>query len=103
MKALVVGGTGPTGPYIIEGLQKRGYELTLYHRGVHEPDDLPEVDHHLHGDPFDLETLQKEITGFKYRYYHTCSARKGYSGTAIWCKQKPLKTTFGLGQFEENK
>ena len=66
MKALVVGGTGPTGPYIIEGLQKRGYELTLYHRGVHEPDDLPEVDHHLHGDPFDLEILQKDFSNSKF-------------------------------------
>ena len=27
MKALVVGGTGPTGPYIIEGLQKRKSDL----------------------------------------------------------------------------
>ena len=24
MKALVVGGTGPTGPYVVQGLRKRG-------------------------------------------------------------------------------
>ena len=36
MKALVIGGTGPTGPYIVEGLLRRGYEVTIYHRGTHE-------------------------------------------------------------------
>ena len=30
--ALVVGGTGPTGPYIVNGLLKRGYEVTVLHR-----------------------------------------------------------------------
>jgi len=36
MKALVIGGTGATGPFIIDGLLKRGYEVTVLHRGVHE-------------------------------------------------------------------
>ena len=35
MKALVVGGTGPTGPLIVQGLLDRGYEVTVYHRGFH--------------------------------------------------------------------
>ena len=30
MKALVVGGTGPTGPLIVEGLSKRGYRATIF-------------------------------------------------------------------------
>ena len=34
MKALVVGGTGPTGPIIVQGLLDRGYEVTIYHRGA---------------------------------------------------------------------
>ena len=29
MKALLVGGTGATGPCIIDGLLKRGYEVTM--------------------------------------------------------------------------
>ena len=36
MKALVVGGTGPTGPFIVNGLIERGYEVTIFHRGTHE-------------------------------------------------------------------
>ena len=63
MKALVVGGTGPTGPLIIDGLHQRGYQVTLYHRGFHEPDDLPEVAEHLHGDPFTKETFEKDMEG----------------------------------------
>ena len=30
MKALVVGGTGPTGPFIVNGLVERGYEVTIF-------------------------------------------------------------------------
>ncbi len=66
MKALVVGGTGPTGPFIIQGLLDRGYEVTIYHRGYHEVDDMPPVSHHLHGDPFDLNTLQVDFHGKSY-------------------------------------
>ena len=38
MRALVIGGTGPTGPHVIDGLLKRGYEVTIFHRGTHEID-----------------------------------------------------------------
>jgi hypothetical protein len=31
-----VGGTGPTGPGIVNGLLRRGYEVTIPHRGTHE-------------------------------------------------------------------
>ena len=34
--ALVVGGTGPTGPFIVNGLRERGYRVTIFHRGTHE-------------------------------------------------------------------
>ena len=36
MKVLVIGGTGATGPFVVDGLIKRGYEVTVFHRGVHE-------------------------------------------------------------------
>jgi nucleoside-diphosphate-sugar epimerase len=63
MKALVVGGTGPTGPLIVQGLLDRDYAVTIYHRGVHETDDLPPVQHHIHGDPFTKETLEADFAG----------------------------------------
>ena len=36
MKVLVVGGTGPTGPAIVAGLEARGHEVTICHTGSHE-------------------------------------------------------------------
>jgi len=60
MKALVIGGTGPTGPYLVEGLIKRGYEVTIFHRGTHEID-LPEGVGHIHGDPHFLETIGEAL------------------------------------------
>lgn len=54
--ALVVGGTGPTGPPLVEGLLARGYEVTVFHTGRHELPDGPDVPH-LHGDPFSAEGI----------------------------------------------
>lgn len=48
--ALVVGGTGPTGPHIVRGLRDRGYEVAILHRGTHETDELGDLEH-LHADP----------------------------------------------------
>jgi nucleoside-diphosphate-sugar epimerase len=58
--ALLIGGTGPTGPPIAHGLASRGYEVTLLHSGHHE---IPEVAHfrHLHGDVFSEEGLRSAL------------------------------------------
>jgi nucleoside-diphosphate-sugar epimerase len=49
--ALLIGGTGPTGPAIAAGLETRGFDVTILHSGRHE---VPEVARfrHLHGDVF---------------------------------------------------
>ena len=40
----------------------------------------------------------KELPGY---YFYLCSAeRKGYSGTAIWSKEKPLSVKYGFGKKE---
>jgi len=57
MKALVIGGTGPTGPYVVEGLLKKGYEVTVLHRGLHEVEYSQKIEH-IHIDPFDPDALQ---------------------------------------------
>ena len=33
---------------------------------------------------------------FKYRYWSHCSTKKGYAGTAIFSKKKPLNVFYGL-------
>jgi nucleoside-diphosphate-sugar epimerase len=50
VRVLVVGGTGPTGPHVLDGLLDRGHDVTIFHRGSHEPAGLPDVEH-IHGDP----------------------------------------------------
>ena len=62
MRVLVIGGTGPTGPHVLNGLLSRGHEVAVLHRGVHEPPDLPHVEH-IHADPHFEETLGAAVRG----------------------------------------
>ena len=66
MKALVIGGTGPTGPYIVGGLQERGYDVTIFHRGTHEIDEIPPEVIHIHGDPHFPETISAALDGHSF-------------------------------------
>lgn len=64
-RALVVGGTGPTGPHVLQGLLDRGYETCIFHRGTHEPPGLPNVEH-IHGDPHFEETIAEALAGREF-------------------------------------
>lgn len=50
MRVLVIGGTGPTGPHIVNGLLERGHDVTILHTGGHETDAIPERVPHIHTD-----------------------------------------------------
>jgi len=65
MKTLVIGGSGSTGVPVLEGLLRRGHDVTMLHRGVHEPDGLPDVPH-IHADPHFPDTLTEAIGGTQY-------------------------------------
>jgi len=56
MKALLVGGGGATGVLIAQGLAARGFDLTILHRGTHEPPEL-EPFRHIHADPHFAEPI----------------------------------------------
>ena len=60
MKTLVIGGSGATGVPVLQGLLDRGHDVTMLHRGVHEPAELPDVPH-IHADPHFPETLAEVI------------------------------------------
>ena len=62
-RALVVGGTGPTGIWIVEGLVQRGFDVTILHRGTHERAETPASVNHLHLDPYDEEDLHTAFDG----------------------------------------
>lgn len=64
-KALVVGGTGPTGPLIIDGLRERGYETTMLNRGSQSLPELADVPL-IKADPHFAETFAEALAGQKF-------------------------------------
>ena len=82
MKALIIGGTGSTGPSIIEGLLKRGYRVTMLHRGVHEAELAPEVEH-LHADPHWMESLNEALEGKSFDVVVSTYGRLRYIAEAV--------------------
>jgi len=59
--ALVIGGTGPSGQFLVNGLRERGYEVTIFHRGTHEIPEIPPDVEHIHADPHFRETFDAAI------------------------------------------
>jgi len=59
MKVLVIGGTGQTGPMVIQGLVDRGHDVTILHSGRHEPP-LPPIEH-IHADAHFAEPLEEAL------------------------------------------
>jgi nucleoside-diphosphate-sugar epimerase len=47
MRVLVIGGTNFIGPHVVSVLARQGHEVTVYHRGQHEPQ-LPSAVRHIH-------------------------------------------------------
>src|SRR5690348_3986455 len=61
--ALVVGGTGPSGPFLVNSLRERGYRVAIFHRGTHEIPEIPPDTEHIHGDPHFRETIDAALGG----------------------------------------
>lgn len=73
-RALVVGGTGPTGPAIVNRLLAAGYETTIYHSGAHEVDFDGDVEH-LHGDNRDGDDIAAKLAGREWEVAILTSGR----------------------------
>ena len=63
MKALVIGGTGPTGPHIIGGLKERGYAVTMLNRGSRNHTGIGPSVERIVGDPHFTDTLEQALAG----------------------------------------
>jgi len=61
--ALVLGGTGPSGHFIVNGLRARGFRVAILHRGKHEVPEIPDDVEHIHVDPHFRETLAAGLEG----------------------------------------
>ena len=47
MRVLIIGGTGFIGPQVVRNLVSGAHEVTIFHRGEHEPE-LPNSVRHVH-------------------------------------------------------
>jgi len=63
LKALVIGGTGPTGPYLVNGLIAQGYDVSIMHRGTHDSNEVPHSVERIIGDPHFRETIREALHG----------------------------------------
>lgn len=63
LNVLVVGGTGPTGIPLVDGLVRRGHNVAILHRGLHERAETPAVVEHVHADPYDELSLRAGLEG----------------------------------------
>lgn len=63
--ALVIGGTGPTGPPIVAGLEQRGFAVTIFHTGSHELDEVAHLPH-IHGDVRSAEGITEALADLKF-------------------------------------
>jgi nucleoside-diphosphate-sugar epimerase len=64
--SLVIGGTGPTGIHIVQGLVDRGDRVTILHRGTHERPETPTTVEHIHADPYDVDSLTEALGGRRF-------------------------------------
>ena len=74
MKALMIGGTGPTGVPIVQGLIERGYAVEMLHTGRNEVAETPDEVVHLHADVYDPHRLEQILEG---RNWDLCVAAYG--------------------------
>ena len=75
MKVLVIGGTGPTGPFIVNGFLKRGYEVAVLNRGSHFTEEIPTTVEHIISDPHFEETLKEGLSGRYFDLVVACYGR----------------------------
>lgn len=59
--ALVIGGTGPTGPSLVNGLLAQGFRTAILHTGQHEVDTIPPQVEHIHTNPFKIDELASAL------------------------------------------
>jgi len=69
MPVLIIGGTSFIGPHVVRSLVSGGHEVTVFHRGEHEPE-LPKGVRHVHSESAAFPVLEfpPELLGFKVRF-----------------------------------
>lgn len=95
MDALVIGGTGPTGPHIIGGLIERGYTVTMLNRGSRDSDAVPLGVERIKGDPHFPDTLEAALKGRTFDVVVATYGRIRYVAEVVANKTDRLITVGG--------
>lgn len=80
--AIVVGGTGPTGPGTVNGLLARGFEVTILHSGLHEATFDRDVEH-IHTDAHSLDAMEGALAGRRFDIGIAMYGRLRHVATAL--------------------
>jgi nucleoside-diphosphate-sugar epimerase len=97
-KALVIGGTGPTGPKVVEGLIRRRFEVTVLHSGKHEIE-FPWPVEHIHASTHFPDSLEEALRNRTFdliiamygRLRHVAHAIRGKTPRLIAAGGMPYK------------
>jgi nucleoside-diphosphate-sugar epimerase len=74
MNTLVIGGTGPTGHFIVNGLKRRGHRVTILHSGRREIPETPDDIEHIHADAYSEASFAPAIEN---RTFDLCISNYG--------------------------
>ncbi|MGB5756743.1 MAG: hypothetical protein WBM50_07500 [Acidimicrobiales bacterium] len=96
-RALVIGGTGPTGPHIVNGLIERGHVVTILHTGRHETEEIPAEVDHIHTDPFDADATVAALGDRSYEIAIVMYGRLRTLAPALVDRVGRLVTIGGVG------
>jgi nucleoside-diphosphate-sugar epimerase len=95
LKALIIGGTGPTGPHIINGLVERGYDVTMLNRGSRDSEAIPASVERVIGDPHFPDTLEQVLAGRQFDLAIATYGRIRYVAEVLADKTNRLITIGG--------
>jgi nucleoside-diphosphate-sugar epimerase len=92
--ALLIGGTGPTGHFMVNGLLARGHRVAMLHTGRHELDEIPDSVEHIHTDPYDEQALRGALGE---RRFDLCIATYGRLRTIAQVLQGRVGRLISIG------
>lgn len=101
-RVLVVGGTGPSGYAIVEQLLARGDAVTIFHTGRHELDFSGPVEH-LHGDPRELDDLERLLAGREFEVTISTSGRIRHVVDVLAHRTERLVAVSGLPYYRRSR
>jgi exodeoxyribonuclease-3 len=67
----------------------------------HNPDIIGMSETKLNVDIPTLSTVEALFVEYPYKYFNNSKTKKGYSGTAVFAKMKPLNVTYGMNKLND--